>query len=128
MTSARRILREEGLDALIPRAARAAGVSQTAPYRHFTGRRALMGAVAATGFWELNQAMGAAMAGGGGREGFKGVALAYVDFAREHPSLYRVMFGPEVASTEDLPELAEVSRSALGFVHTVWNSFRRQVS
>lgn len=97
-------------------AARAAGVSQTAPYRHFADRRALMGAVAATGFRELHQAMGAAMAGGGGREGFKGVALAYVGFAREHPSLYRVMFGPEVANTEDLPELAEVSRSALGFV------------
>jgi hypothetical protein len=26
------------------------------------------------------------------------------------------MFGPEVANTGDLPELAEVSRSALGFV------------
>jgi AcrR family transcriptional regulator len=117
VASARRILHEEGLDALTLRAvARATGVSQTAPYRHFADRRALMGAVAATGFRELHEAMGTAMAGGRGREGFKGVALAYVGFARENPSLYRVMFGPEVANTGDLPELAEVSRSALGFV------------
>jgi AcrR family transcriptional regulator len=117
VASARRILHEEGLDALTLRAvARAAGVSQTAPYRHFADRRALMGAVAATGFRELHEAMGAAMAGARGREGFKGVALAYVGFARNNPSLYRVMFGPEVANTGDLPELAQVSRSALGFV------------
>jgi AcrR family transcriptional regulator len=111
------ILDEEGLDGLTLRAvARAAGVSQTAPYRHFPDRRALMGAVAATGFRELLDAMGAAMVGGRGRQGFKGVARAYVDFARANPSLYRVMFGAEVASTDDLPELAEVSRAALGFV------------
>lgn len=117
LASARRILHEQGLEALTLRAAaRAAGVSQTAPYRHFADRRALMGAVAASGFRELEEAMGAAMAAGGGRTGFKGVALAYVGFARAHPSLYRVMFGPEVANTNDLPELAEVSRSALGFV------------
>jgi DNA-binding FadR family transcriptional regulator len=39
-----------------------------------------------------------------------------MSFARAHPSLYRVMFGPEVANTDDLPELAETSRSSLGFV------------
>lgn len=113
------ILGTEGLEALTLRAvARAAGVSQTAPYRHFADRRALMGAVAAEGFRELERAMGEAMAQGGGRQGFKGVALAYVRFARANPALYRVMFGPEVANTADLPELAATSRAALGFVRT----------
>jgi AcrR family transcriptional regulator len=117
VSNARRILHHHGLEALTLRAvARATGVSQTAPYRHFPDRRALMAAVAATGFRELHEAMASALEGGGGREGFKGVALAYVAFARKHPSLYRVMFGPEVANTEDLPELREVSRAALGFV------------
>lgn len=112
-----KILREEGLEALTLRAvARAAGVSQTAPYRHFADRRALMGAIAAEGFGELHRAMGDAMANGGGREGFKGIALAYVRFAKANPALYRVMFGPEVANTADLPELASESRSSLGFV------------
>ncbi len=112
-----KILREEGLEALTLRAvARAAGVSQTAPYRHFADRRALMGAIAAEGFGELHRAMGDAMANAGGREGFKGIALAYVRFAKANPALYRVMFGPEVANTADLPELASESRSSLGFV------------
>jgi len=111
------ILRTEGLQALTLRAvARAAGVSQTAPYRHFADRRALMGAVAAAGFQMLERAMIAAMTRDGGRAGFKGVAYAYVRFAQSHPALYRVMFGPEVANTADLPELATTSRSALGFV------------
>jgi AcrR family transcriptional regulator len=112
-----KILREEGLEALTLRAvARAAGVSQAAPYRHFADRRALMGAIAAEGFGELHRAMGEAMAKGGGRDGFKGIALAYVRFAQANPALYRVMFGPEVANTEDLPELASASRGSLGFV------------
>lgn len=111
------ILREEGLGALTLRAvARRAGVSQTAPYRHFADRRALMGAVASEGFRQLRDAMMAAMQGGGARQGFKGIALAYVRFGRENAALYRVMFGPEVANSEDLPELASTSRSALGFV------------
>ena len=112
-----RILRTEGLEALTLRAvARAAGVSQTAPYRHFADRRALMGAIAADGFRELNRAMGEAMATDRGRAGFKGVAVAYVRFALANPALYHVMFGPEVANTSDLPELRGAARSALGFV------------
>jgi AcrR family transcriptional regulator len=112
-----RILRTEGLEALTLRAvARAAGVSQAAPYRHFADRRALMGAIAADGFRELERAMSEAMAQGGGRAGFKGIAIAYVRFAQANPALYHIMFGPEVANTADLPELAKAGRSSLGFV------------
>ena len=111
------ILETEGLQAMSLRAvARAVGVSQTAPYRHFADRRALVGAVAAEGFRRLERAMQEAMAGEGGRQGFKGVARAYVDFGKANPALYRIMFGPEVAVTDDLPELATSSRSTLGFV------------
>jgi AcrR family transcriptional regulator len=114
-----KILRKEGLEALTLRAvARAAGVSQAAPYRHFADRRALMGAIAAEGFGKLHAAMAEAMEKGGGREGFKGIALAYVRFAEANPALYRVMFGPEVANTSDLPELATASRASLGFVQS----------
>jgi AcrR family transcriptional regulator len=116
---AARILRTDGLEALTLRAvARATGVSQAAPYRHFADRRALMAAIAADGFRELNRAMGEAMAQSGGRAGFKGVAVAYVRFAQANPALYHVMFGPEVANTADLPELRGAARSALGFVQS----------
>jgi AcrR family transcriptional regulator len=117
VTAALAILEAEGLQAMSLRAvARAAGVSQTAPYRHFPDRRALVAAVAAEGFRRLERAMQEAMSGDAGRLGFKGVALAYVAFGRANPGLYRVMFGPEVADTGDLPELADSSRATLGFV------------
>src|SRR6188474_3506406 len=52
------LLREEGPEALTLRgAARAAGVSQAAPYRHFKDRRALVAAVADDCFRRLRLAM-----------------------------------------------------------------------
>ena len=110
------ILRKEGPSALSLRAvARAAGVSEAAPYRHFNDRRQLVAAVAEAGFRRMEQAMLAAMQRNS-REGLRGVARAYVAFALENPAEYRVMFGQEVANTEDLPGLRETSRSVLGFV------------
>jgi AcrR family transcriptional regulator len=111
------ILHKEGLEGLTLRAvARKAGVSQAAPYRHFADRRALMAAVAERGFHRLRQAMMDAMSAGQGRVGLKGVALAYVQFALENPPEYRLMFGAELAATDDLPTLRETGRSVLGFV------------
>ena len=110
------ILRKEGPEALTLRAvARAAGVSVAAPYRHFADRRQLVAAVAEEGFRRLQQAMLVAMQQGG-RVGLRGVAEAYVRFAHENPAEYQVMFGREMANTEDLPELRETGRSVLGFV------------
>jgi AcrR family transcriptional regulator len=66
------ILRSEGLQALTLRAvARRAGVTQSAPYRHFQDRRALMAAVAERGFQRLQEAMLTAMRGGEGRTGLR---------------------------------------------------------
>jgi AcrR family transcriptional regulator len=117
VTHAIELLRAEGLEALTLRGvARAAGVSQAAPYRHFADKRELIGAVAEDGFRRLQASMIERMSGKEGRTGFKGVALAYIDFALQNPAEYRVMFGPEVANTEDLPSLRGTSRSVLGFV------------
>jgi len=120
LASALEILRREGIEGLTLRAvARAAGVSQSAPYRHFADRRQLMAGVAAQGFRAMEQAMLAEMqrmTPDAPRSGLKMVAVAYVKFGLENPALYRVMFGPEVANTEDLPELRETGRGVLGFV------------
>jgi AcrR family transcriptional regulator len=115
--SAVEILREQGLEALTLRAvARRAGVSQAAPYRHFADRRALVAAVAEHGFLRLQAAMHETVGTASGRAALKQVALAYVKFARENSAEYRVMFGPEVAITDDLPDLRHTARSVLGFV------------
>jgi AcrR family transcriptional regulator len=117
------LLRDAGPEALTLRGvARAAGVSQAAPYRHFADRRALVAAVAEDGFERLGAAMRRAMEGDGpgegtaGRPGLKAVAVAYVRFAHAHPAEYRIMFGPEVARQDDLPELQTTSHAVLDFV------------
>lgn len=95
---------------------KAAGVSPAAPYRHFADRRELIAAVAEAGFQRLQQTMLHAVGQARGRPALKQVALAYVTFALEHPAEYRVMFGPEVAETSDLPALRATARGVLGFV------------
>ena len=111
------ILRGNGPEALTLReVARRAGVSQAAPYRHFKDRRELVAAVAERGFSRLGEAMHRAMESAGGRPGLRHVAEAYVEFGLANPAEYRVMFGPEVAVTDDLPSLRETGRSVLSFV------------
>ena len=83
------LLEEQGLGALSLReAARRAGVSHNAPYRHFPDRNALLAALAAEGFHRLGEAMG----GKGGRERGE----AYVRFALAQPNRFRLMFGGQV--------------------------------
>ena len=101
LDAALELLQTDGAAALTLRAvARAAGVSHTAPYRHFKDRNALVAAVADDAFERLGAAISAAVA-----EGPRGVAAlerglaAYVAFAHAHPAEYRVMFGPEVSTS-----------------------------
>jgi AcrR family transcriptional regulator len=76
----------------------------------------MMAAVAQRGFQRLQLAMLQAMQSGQGRQGLKGVATSYVKFALDNPTEYRLMFGSELAVTDDLPSLRETSRAVLGFV------------
>jgi AcrR family transcriptional regulator len=86
LRAAQALLEKAGPDALSLReVARQAGVSHSAPYRHFSGREALLAALAADGFRRL----GEALAGGSGRQ----MGEAYVRFALDHPQLFRLMFG-----------------------------------
>ena len=86
LAAASEILQEQGLDALSLReAARRAGVSHNAPYRHFPDRESLLAELAAEGFRRLGQAMA-------GKRG-RAMGEAYVRFALESPSLFRLMFG-----------------------------------
>lgn len=112
------LLREKGAEALTLRGvARATGVSQTAPYRHFANRRALVLGVAQEAFARLGAAInGAVEHGERGLPAFRRGMAAYVRFAHEYPAEYRVMFGPEVARRDDLPQLdaAQLEAAALG--------------
>ena len=94
-------------------AARAAGVSPAAPYRHFRDRDALMADVAQRGFEEFTDALARAWGGGKptARAAFERVGRAYLEFASEEPAFFSAMFesGLPVA---DYPEVREAGDRA----------------
>jgi AcrR family transcriptional regulator len=91
--AARELLEEDGDAGLSLRAvARRAGVSPSAPYRHFPDRDALVSAVAAVGYRELAERLAAAHPSPSTPDDLAAVAVAYVRFALDHPALFRVMF------------------------------------
>lgn len=75
-------------------AARRAGVSAAAPYRHFRDRDELIAAVATTGFDRFAEALKAAWQEGrpSPAAAYERLGRAYLDFARQQPSYYIAMF------------------------------------
>jgi AcrR family transcriptional regulator len=114
LNEAVRTIREDGVDALTLRTAGARlGVSRTAMYRHFADKSALLAAVATEGFRLLREKLTDAwIRGGRGVKGFAAMGVAYVDFAVDNPSHYRVMFGGLVRGECRDPELLAEARGA----------------
>ena len=96
-------------------AARQAGVSPAAPYRHFRDRDALMADVARRGFEQFEQRLTAAWDEGrpSPLAALERMGKAYLAFAREEPAYFSAMFeaGLPIA---DHRELHETSERALG--------------
>ncbi len=112
-----RILAEEGVHNLsLRKTAALAGVSTGAPYRHFSGKEALLAAIAEEGFKKLVRKVNAARrrAGGNHRRLLLEAGGAYVDFAVRNPDYLRIMFGSEIADREPYPDLAQASRESYG--------------
>lgn len=104
LLAARALLDEGGVPAVSLReAARRAGVTPAACYRHFVDKEALLTALAVQGFEAFEQAL--AQAAEGTREPFAEMGVAYVAFAVQHPGMFRLMFGPAVADRSRSPEL-----------------------
>jgi AcrR family transcriptional regulator len=102
-----RSIQLHGVDELTLRGVgRDLGVSRTALYRHFADKAALVEAVAAQGFRTLRERLNDAWTQGGeGRGGFDAMAAAYVRFALDQPSHYRVMFGGALDADTCDPDL-----------------------
>ncbi|MCK6449701.1 MAG: TetR/AcrR family transcriptional regulator [Alphaproteobacteria bacterium] len=112
------LIGEKGLGGVtFAEAARAAGVSPAAPYRHFRDRDALMAEVARQGFERFEAMLTAAWNGGRPEplKAFENVGRAYLAFARSEPAYYAAMFEaglPPDASAE-LREAGERAYSVL---------------
>src|ERR1700733_2969617 len=89
--AARRILEAEGAAALSLRAvAREAGVSPAAPYHHFKDKTELLEAVAHQGWEAMSDAIvEARRSAADPAAALTNIGLAYVNFSRENPALYR---------------------------------------
>ena len=86
------IARHGAQDVSLSSLARLAGVSQPAPYHHFSDRRALLEAVAADAFSALAQRLADAVAGQQPEAILETLALAYVGFGEANIEIYRLMF------------------------------------
>jgi AcrR family transcriptional regulator len=116
VAAASALLERDGAEALSFRAvARAAGVSQAAPYNHFSGREELLAILAEQGFCALQAAQAAAAerAPAGVRRVIS-LGMDYIAFAIAHPQLYRLMFGVGVASWHTYPTVAAAKHGAFG--------------
>ncbi|MEY9863342.1 AcrR family transcriptional regulator [Catenulispora sp. GAS73] len=121
--AARELLEEDGSASLSLRAvARRAGVSATAPYRHFAVREQLVSAVAAEGYRELGEQLVAANPAPATPQDLIELAVAYVRFALERPALFRAMFAEpcDPTSEERVAAVAAVSEYLQAIVHTVF--------
>jgi AcrR family transcriptional regulator len=78
--------------------ARALGVSQAAPYRHFTDRDALLAAVAMEGFRAFVETLRASLAAASSQPALSRICQAYVAFGLARPGLYRLMFDSQILS------------------------------
>ncbi|OBK85462.1 TetR/AcrR family transcriptional regulator [Mycobacterium sp. 1165178.9] len=92
---------ERGESFSIRAVAREAGVSPTAPYRHFPDREALESALAAQGLRDLKSALTRDRELPGNIEDLAGLGVAYVEFALRRPALFRLMFGNECDDDND---------------------------
>lgn len=92
-------------------AARAAGVSPAAPYRHFRDRDALMADVAKRGFDAFAETLTRAWNDGKPtpRAAFERLGRAYLEFARKEPAYFSAMFesGLSLASYPELREAGD---------------------
>jgi AcrR family transcriptional regulator len=113
LDAARALLEEGPLAELSLRAvARRAGVSHTAPYRHFPNHEALLVELATEGFIELRgEIVGAASAKGAESDRIAKIGAAYMRFVARRPALARLMFGPQLPNRERFEGLGSAADS-----------------
>jgi len=116
--AALKLISERGTEGVtLSEAARMAGVSPAAPYRHFKDRGNLMAAVAHQGFVEFADAMEKAWDNGSGTQlqAITRLGMTYLQFPRRKPAHYAAMFESGTPQGID-PELSQEGDRAFGIL------------
>ena len=121
ISSALEILKEGTLQDLSLRAlARKAGVSQTAPYRHFEDKEALIVVLMQEGSHLLQEEMRLASEHSSDPiERLIKLGISYYDFAEAHPAHFRLMFGGNLECKEKYTQLVEVEQKGHNIVQCI---------
>jgi AcrR family transcriptional regulator len=109
------LLDREGVPGIeLRRLAREAGVSHTAPYRHFADKQALLAALAEEGFTLLYATICAAMEANDATSAAQLLAMAeaYISFALDHPARMRLMFSGIATDEAAYPELYQMAKAS----------------
>lgn len=107
LAAAEVLLEEKGVAGISLReVAKQAGVSHTAPYRHFADKQALLRALACIGFRRLAEAMEAVQAQYADEpiKQLEASLPAYIDLAARQPQMTQLMFGGVFLSEEEMSE------------------------
>ncbi len=118
IAAVRELVETHGPDGFsVAEAARRAGVSSAAPYKHFKDRHELLRGVVSEAMDRLRAAMeaGAASHPHASLEAVSAVGQAYVDFAKAEPGVFRLVFGL-TEGHETAPDLLEKGANCYGVV------------
>jgi AcrR family transcriptional regulator len=105
----------------IAEAARLAGVSPAAPYRHFRDAESLLAEVATRGFDAFRDRLAAALAAAPAADPARAaevVGRAYLAFAREEPAFYAAMFEARI-SRDPYPDLQAAGDRAFAVLRSL---------
>jgi AcrR family transcriptional regulator len=110
-------------------AARSAGVSPAAPYRHFRDREELMASVAQRGFEQFEATLKRAWDDGRPDvfAGLDRLGKAYLAFARSQPAYYSAMFEAGISHSVS-PQLREAGDRAFAVLRDVAEKLAAKVS
>jgi AcrR family transcriptional regulator len=110
-------IKQDGVEKLSLRAiARDIGVSQSAPYRHFKDKNALLAQLACDGFYQLANCKEKSELGENPLENLITIGLAYFDYAVNHPQHYMLMFGSKIEQRHEQDGLKEAGEAAFGVI------------
>lgn len=115
MDAAVKLIEEKGPNGFtLSEAAKQAGVTPAAVYRHFDGREDLIAGTALEGYRIFGDLMEYALGKNrSGLQAFESTGRAYLAFARKYPGHYVAMFESGISINRN-PDLAQAANHALG--------------